>query len=158
MPDPRVPDWDDVVRDPGWGLRVAKALQRYFSEGGPILLDPITLLEVRLDGLDPDGVPVIRTIYERGHFPGRLGYRRRLDRAPASGEPFEPLEDWMAEWIAVFDISEPLGRKMDLLVKEDDGVSWWGDGYPDLTQHPHYPAVQRQLNAVLEERGSPFRV
>ena len=42
-------------------------------------------------------------------------------------------------WAVAEDIDEPLGRHWDLLV-EEQGVWWWGDGYPTLDEHPEMPA------------------
>ena len=37
-----------------------------------------------------------------------------------------------------FEISEPLGRTYHLLVEDEAGVHWWGDGYRDLSEHPDF--------------------
>jgi hypothetical protein len=41
-------------------------------------------------------------------------------------------EQALARQVAIFDVAEPLGAYYDLLVEDDQGVSWWGDGYPEL--------------------------
>jgi hypothetical protein len=53
-------------------------------------------------------------------------------------EGYSPAEA-MAEDIAVYEISEPLGRYFKILVDDGEGVWWWGDGFPDLTPDPDRP-------------------
>jgi hypothetical protein len=40
-------------------------------------------------------------------------------------------EQALAEEIAIYEISEPLGAYFYLLVEDSAGVWWWGDGYPE---------------------------
>ncbi len=62
-----------------------------------------------------------------------------LDRPPLTGgRPGGLAEEAVAADIALFDISEPLGRMYDLLVEDGNGVWWWGDGYPGLMEHPDF--------------------
>ena len=81
---------------------------------------------------DPDGVPVV---YDHPDWSKRSGLRRRLDRPFGIAGGATPAEELAAE---IGEISEPLGRRYDLLVEGADGVWWWGDGYPNLTEHPDF--------------------
>ena len=66
----------------------------------------------------------------------------------------QDLAEWLAAWIAVFEISEPLGRRYDLLVEDENGVSWWGDGYRDLSEHPDFGGdMQGWLRRKLADQG-----
>jgi hypothetical protein len=112
---------------------VLDALRRYFDEGKP-LQEPARLIDATLH-VDPDGTPVLLVIYEHPYWPERTGLRRRLDRAPDVGQGSTP-EEALAHEIAYCEISEALGRIYDLLVEDENGVWWWGDGYPDITEHP----------------------
>jgi hypothetical protein len=70
-------------------------------------------------------------------------------------DPDQDLAEWLAAWIATFEISEPLGRRHDLLVPDEDGVHWWGDGYRDLSEHPDVSGdMQGWLRRRLAEQGS----
>jgi hypothetical protein len=109
-----------------FGQQVLDALVAYFRDG-EWLLYPADLIEAHLE-MDPDGVPVLRAVYDHPLYRERLGLRRRLDCWGGSDVNAEAL----AEEIAVFDISEPLGRYYEILVTDEQGVAWWGDGYRDL--------------------------
>lgn len=113
------PDWPTI------GERVLEALRTYFAEER-WLLEPATLVEAQLE-FDPDGVAVLRAIYDHPNYRQRLGLRRRLDFDFHDREP-----EKVAEQIAIYDISEPLGRYSELLVEDANGVWWWGDGFPEL--------------------------
>jgi hypothetical protein len=129
-------EWEQAAASPDWGNRVAGELSRYFVEGGH-LLEAARLVDVRLE-VDPDGVPVLLVVYDHPFWSKRTGLRRRLDRPPFAAHGAETPEGSLAAEIARFEISEPLGRYYDLLVEDGAGVWWWGDGYPDLREHPDF--------------------
>jgi len=129
-------EWQEAASEPDWGVRVARALRRYFSTGG-YLLEPARLHDLRLE-VDSDGVPVILAVYDHSGWSKRTGLRRRLDRIPFAEHGADTPEGSLAAEIAKYEISEPLGRYYDLLVKDDADVWWWGDGYPDLSEHPDF--------------------
>jgi hypothetical protein len=95
------------------------------------------LVDVSLEN-DPDGVPVLRAVYEHPFCTERTGLRRRLNRIPFTEHGANTPEGSLAAEIAKFEISEPLGRYYDLLVRDDFGVWWWGDGYLELSEHPDF--------------------
>ena len=129
--------WAETVKREDWASRVAEALRRYFQSGG-WLFEAAVLLDVWTEQGE-DGVGVLCAVYEHPFWPERTGLRRRLDRPPAIGsDPDEDLAQWFSSWIATFEISQPLGRMHDLLVEDDDGVHWWGDGYRELSEHPDF--------------------
>ena len=117
-------------------------------------MEPVRLIEASL-GTDPDGVPVLLAIYEHAFWPERTGLRRRLDRWPVLLGESDGLDEWLAGWIAWCEMGEPLGRQHDLLVEDDDGVWWWGDGYPGITKHPDYEWLQEKIRAYLEGLPPP---
>ena len=110
-------------------------------------MEPVRLIDADLE-VDSDGVPVLLAIYEHAFWPERTGMRRRLDMTPVSASPGEQdLAEWLACDIAWLEMGEPLGRLHDLLVEDDNGVRWWGNGYQDLTQHPDYDRLQEESRA-----------
>lgn len=124
-------DWQAASSSPDWGAKVAQALKRYFDDG-KWLLEPAHLNQVDTE-IDEDGVPVLLAIYEHPYIEDRrIGLRRRLDRPPFAEHGKDTPEASLAAEIAVYEISEPLGRYYDLLVQDDDAVWWWGDGFPKL--------------------------
>jgi hypothetical protein len=90
-------------------------------------------LDARLGEDDPDGTPVLLAIYDHPYYAKRIGLRRRLTDHMRATEDCS-REQALAEEIAVYEISEPLGAYFDLLVEDSAGVWWWGDGYPELPQ------------------------
>jgi len=125
------------VSSPDWGGKVLEALRNYFSDRG-WLLEPAQLVEADLE-FEPDGTPVLVAIYDHPHYDRRIGLRHRLDDYPmAIPEGSSPAEA-MAQDIAVYEISEPLGRYSEILVDDGDGVWWWGDGFPELSKNPNAP-------------------
>jgi hypothetical protein len=106
-----------------WGARVVEALRAYFANGG-WLLHPTTLVDTRLD-LDPDGTSVVVAVYEHVFYKQRIGLRHRLVTGPMTiPEGFSP-EEAMAQDIAVYEISEPLGTYYYRLVEDSSGIWWW---------------------------------
>ena len=68
-------------------------------------------------------------------------------------------EESLAEEIALYEISEPIGRYYDLLIEDGEGVWWWGDGYPDLSEHPDFnlrPGERRNVPCLLRASFDPF--
>jgi hypothetical protein len=137
-------DWQRIVSAPDWGERVAESLRRYFVDGGH-LMEPCTLVSVTHE-VDPDGMPVLLAVYDHSFWPERTGLRRRLDGAPLVALEGELPEFQKAADIAYTEMSEPLGRVHDILV-EQDGVWWWGDGYPELPPDPNAPWFASKPNA-----------
>jgi hypothetical protein len=125
---------------PAYGQRVLEALRSYFAEG-KWLLEPATLIQAHLD-FDADGVAVLLAVYDHPLYPQRIGLRRRLDRELGS----DP--ESLAEQIAIYGISEPMGRYYDLLVEDEAGVWWWGDGYPDIGEHPDFNLKRGEVRSV----------
>jgi len=146
---PTKDEWKAAVNAFDWGDRVLAELRRHFAEGRPTL-EPVRLIDASLEA-DPDGVPVLLAVYEHAFWPERTGMRRRLDRTPVAGSLGErqDLAEWLASDIAWLEMGEPLGRQHDLLVEDDNGVWWWGDSYPDITQHPDYERLTQELHAYL---------
>lgn len=143
--DQSMADWTEIISAPDFGDRVVEALRRYFRDSGS-LLARATLVDATSE-FDPDGVPVLRAVYDHGWTDKRLGLRRRLDREPMVDDQETPAQSLAAE-IAVSEISEPIGRYYDLLVQEADGVWWWGDGYPDLSEHPDFNLRPGEVRSV----------
>ena len=120
-------EWAAAASSPDRGAKVADALVRYFDQG-KWLLAQARLVSVSTEA-DPDGAPVLRAIYGHPNWPERTGLRRRLDQIPTSAGEGETPEESKAHWIAVFEISEPLGSYHAQLIPDKEGVYWWGDGY-----------------------------
>jgi hypothetical protein len=113
-----------------FGHRVVEALRTYFRDG-KWLLEPATLVDAQLTS-DPDGVPVLLAVYDHPYVSERLGLRRRLDRWGPGDDGADA--EALAKEIAIYEISEPLGRYYDPLVEDGQSVWWWGDGYPQPRQ------------------------
>ena len=122
-------DWTAAAASPDWGVKVARALRRYF-DAGKWLFRPVRLVGTDTEA-DSDGVAVLLATYEQPDDSRRIGLRRRLDHPPMSDHGEASLEAAQAAEIAVHDISEPLGRYANLLVEDANGIWWWGDGYPN---------------------------
>jgi hypothetical protein len=82
----------------------------------------------------------LRVVYRHPTHGGRLGARFVIEQRP---EPVSlAREARVAEVLRVQlqeitdALGQPLGRSVDLLVLDEAGVQWWGDGYPDLSRHP----------------------
>lgn len=77
---------------------------------------------------------MIRVTYLHNYVDGRiLGNATLLDDGAYfinSATPQEGAHDFLVDVV-----DDPLGRYFDLLV-EEDGVWWWGYGYPDIMTHP----------------------
>ena len=125
-------EWREAVASPEWGDRVLRALRERFASTTPLLEDA-RLISATVER-DDEGAPILRAVYTHPFTPGTFGVRRRLDEPPAAGLPQvgQTVEDWLADWIANFDIAEPIGRYFLVLVTDDAGVGWWGYGYPEL--------------------------
>jgi len=98
--------------------------------------------------IKPSG-DAIRLVYDQvGAHGRRIGYRHRLFD---DGRRI-PLAE-LAERI-IDDIDDPLGPVWDILT-EQDGVWWWGDGFPGLDTHPEYPfrpALRTRLRPAWTRR------
>jgi hypothetical protein len=104
-----------------------------------------------VDGWVENGGGAIRVVYDQVGEARRLGYRSQLDRSYNfdTGAPLPEAVEFVTDAIWY-----PLGRQADLLV-EEQGVWWWGDGYPDLNDFPPPLLTRDQLIAQVEaEFGS----
>jgi hypothetical protein len=99
------------VSSPDRGLKVVEVLRSYFSQGRR-LLEPARLIDASVD-VDSDGCPVLVAVYGHPYYQGRIGLRHRLDQYPMSMPEGNSPAEAMAQDIAVFEISEPLGSYYD---------------------------------------------
>lgn len=145
--------WAKSVAREDWAATVVAALRDHFDEG-LWLLEAAVLIDAWPER-DEDGTGVLRAVYQHPFWPERTGLRRRLDVAPPlAPDPEQNSAQWLASWIAVFEISEPLGRRYDLLVEDENGVHWWGDGYRDLSEHPDFEGdMDGWLRRTAAEHG-----
>jgi hypothetical protein len=95
--------------------RSSRRLRRYFRDGR-WLLEPAELIDARLDEEDPDGTPVPLAIYDHPYYAKRIGQRRGLTDHMRATRDYS-AEQALAEEIAIYEISEPLGAHFDLLVE-----------------------------------------
>ena len=129
-PEPTPAGWQAGVAATDWGERVVAALRAR-------TIEPAVLVDAWSER-DPDGVPVLRAVYDHPWWPQRTGLRMRLDEPPFDWPgPDQDLAAWLAGNIAD-EIVEPLGRMYDLLVPDEEGVHWWGDGYRHISEHPDF--------------------
>ena len=63
-----------------------------------------------------------------------VGRRWRAADVPPAGAPATvtalDVAQWVASWIVLFELGEPLGTYAHQLVPDADGTGWWGTGYP----------------------------
>lgn len=136
LPDEVAQAWQAAIVAPDWGQRVVDALRDRIRHPEQ-LLEPAVLVDAWSEN-DHDGVPVLRAIYDHPYWPQRTGLRLRLDEPPFdSPRPGQELAAWVAGNIAD-EIAEPLGRMYDLLIPDDAGIYWWGDGYRHISEHPDF--------------------
>jgi hypothetical protein len=111
------------LSSPDWGTKVWEALRGYFSDGC-WLLEAARLVDSNLE-VELDGTPVLVAIYDHPYYDRRIGLRHRLDDYPTPIPEGSSPAEAMAQDIAVYVISEPLGRYSDRLVEDGSGVWWW---------------------------------
>ncbi len=112
-----------AIASPTWGQDVVEALRSYFAEGG-WLLEPAHLVEPRLGQAD-DGTPAVIAIYDHPRYAKRIGLVSRLDQPPVTVPEGKSAAEALAQAIAVYEISEPLGSYYHRLVEDDSGIRWW---------------------------------
>jgi hypothetical protein len=63
-----------------------------------------------------------------------VGRRWCASDVPPAGAPDSAtaldVARWVAEWVVLFELGEPLGSYVDRLVRDHDGTGWWGAGFP----------------------------
>jgi hypothetical protein len=111
------------MASPSWGQDVVDALRRYFADGG-WLLEPVSLVQVTLGEAD-DGSPAVVAIYDHSLYTERIGLKSRLDQSPMAIPKGSSPAEALAQDIAVYEISEPLGSYYDRLVEDENGIWWW---------------------------------
>jgi hypothetical protein len=124
---------DRQFSSPKWGPDVVDALRKLLTADERGMLGNVTLISAELER-DVDGLAFLRAVYDDSNHQRRIGVRRQLDgKGPLAHMPGMSLAESMAYDIAHGDMAEPLGTYWYLLVEDDNGVWWWGDGYPGLT-------------------------
>jgi hypothetical protein len=111
------------ISSPEWGMKVLGALRTYFSQGRP-LLNAAKLVNSGLE-VEPDGTPVLVAIYDHPYYDRRIGLRHRLNDFPMSIPEGRSPAEGLAEGIALYEISEPLGTWAERLIEDGAGVWWW---------------------------------
>jgi hypothetical protein len=110
----------------GWGAEALLRCLQALSGGGPTQWRDVEVLDAWPIS---DGFCVVYEMYG-----ARLGVR--ATRATGDGPPFffsrdtyggDPSPAEFGVEIADFGIAEPLGDRVHSLVRDDAGVSWWGD-------------------------------
>ncbi len=122
----------EAVPSPTWSDRALLACLRELRDGGPTEWRSITVR----DGWplrDTEGFCVVYSWSEgdpiglRAALEGSRGapvYADGVYAEPFSGD--EPTAEQFGWEIADFAVAEPLGRRADHLVRDGDGVGWWG--------------------------------
>ena len=133
-----------------YASRFLAELQRVLAGGEPLVQGDVRYVEGWLD--DEGG---IRVVYDRDDGADRRFGRRAMQPDGSvewqRGDGPESDAFMLAE-----DIDEPLGRHGDLLV-EEDGVWWWGDGYPTLDDHRDHLQLQTFMDQMYlhHTQGAP---
>ena len=122
--------WDEEFSSPAWGPEVADALRKLLTADERGMLQNVTLISAELER-DADGVAFLRAVYDDSNHQRRIGVRRQLDgRGPLAHLQGMSQAESMAYYIAHGDMAEPLGTYWYLLVEDNNGVWWRGDGSP----------------------------
>ena len=109
-----------------WASEALLSCLQRLRDGGPTKFRDVMVLDA---WPVTDGFCVVYETYEV-----RLGVR--VTRATGEGPPFffsrsvhgpEPTPRAFGVEIADYAISEPLGRLVETLGSDEDGVGWWGD-------------------------------
>lgn len=123
--------WAEETAHPDWSGRVAQAVSCLVDSGA------FTGLRVSVESIRAvaaGGVVYLEIVYRqsRAHphpedFGGRMGLRRSLAFPPAIGADVEEedLALWLARWVVNFELAEPMGTRVNNLVKDENGVMWW---------------------------------
>jgi len=113
-------DWPDLLAA---AIRSATASRRVAA---PFELDDIAITP------EPDGTYLDIRYRPRGG--SAVGRRWCATDVPPAGAPDSAtaldVARWVAEWIVLFELGEPLGTYADRLVRDRDGTGWWGTGFP----------------------------
>jgi hypothetical protein len=126
-------EWESIIASSEWAPKVVDALTQMFSEQKwDSTLNHVELVSATLEE-NASGSPFLLAIYDHPWWEKRTGLRRRLDRIPSTVPPGMSPEEALAYDIASLDIAEPLGNYYELLVEDENGVWWWGDGFQELT-------------------------
>lgn len=130
-------EWEEAISSVDWASRVIEALGQLIAEDHRF--NGVALISTYLE-LPGDGNSYVRAVYDHPSALGRrIGLRRQLNHIPLTVPPNLSPEESLADEIATIDIGEPLGRYWNLLVEDDSGVWWWGDGFPQLQTMPTVP-------------------
>lgn len=126
--------WDDRYSSPEWGTAVVEALRALFNEdSSDNQIQNVIFIRADLER-HADGVAFLRAIYDHADHERRIGVRRQLDgRGPLAEMQGVTLAESLAYDIAHYGMAEPLGSYWNLLVEDESGTWWWGDGYPGET-------------------------
>jgi hypothetical protein len=122
--------WERAVVRPDWPEQLVAAIYRATetaSIGAPFTIRSIIV--------ERSAEPVVLIRYGNDYSP-TLGFRWVASGSPPVGLPTGPsvedAADHAAQWIVMFELGEPLGNQVHYLTEGEDGVLWWGHGYPYL--------------------------
>jgi len=122
--------WARAIVRPDWPEQLVAAIYRATAAvtiGAPFTIDTVAV--------DRSTEPSLLIRYGNDFSP-RLGFRWVVTTPPTAGLPTGPsvedAADHAAQWIVMFELGEPLGNQVHYLTEDEDGVLWWGHGYPYL--------------------------
>lgn len=134
------------------GDQVLSEVLDHFSTGGLAAEGDSWGPSAIVDSWLEPGSEVIRIVYRRWETDAPvIGYR--CDVALQRDGHLIPSKEIASD--VIDQISEPLGRQADLLV-EEQGVWWWGDGYPDVGDSPYPLHTREELVAQIEAEFGPI--
>jgi hypothetical protein len=126
--DPADDTWRHAFTRDDWPDLLVAAVRR--ASTSTRVAVPFSIVDITIVREPGDALLDIRYRTAGGLLVGR---RWSASDVPPAGAPESvtalDVASWVAAWIVLFELGEPLGRYAHQLVLDSDGTGWWGAGY-----------------------------